>query len=68
MPLIDAADAEFDLAKREKMLQDVMEKMRDDVPAIFLFEQKEVNAYGKRVRGFKNPNRFMNFQEMTLAN
>ncbi|MBM3505011.1 MAG: hypothetical protein FJX65_14195 [Alphaproteobacteria bacterium] len=68
MPLADAADAEFDLAKREKLLHELMEKMRDDVPAIFLFEQKEVNAYGKRVRGFKNVNRFLNYHEMTLAN
>ena len=68
MPLVDAADAEFDLQKRDKMLHELMAKMRDDVPAIFLFEQQEVNAYAKRVRGFKNVNRTPNYHEVTLAN
>jgi peptide/nickel transport system substrate-binding protein len=68
MPLVDAADAEFDPAKREKILHELMAKMRDDAPALFLFEQQDLNAYGKRVRGFKNVNRIFNYHEMTLVN
>ena len=68
MPLINASDAEFDPARREKILQELMVKMTEDVPALFLFELQDINAYGRRVRGFKNINRVFNYHEVTLAN
>jgi len=68
MPLVEAADSEFDPAKREKILHELMAKMQADAPAIFLFEQQDLNAYGKRIRGFKNVNRVFNYHEMTLVN
>ncbi|MSO65831.1 MAG: ABC transporter substrate-binding protein [Alphaproteobacteria bacterium] len=68
MPLVDAADSEFDPAKREKILHNLMARLREDAPALFLFEQQDLNAYGKRVRGFKNVNRVLNYHEMTLEN
>ena len=45
-----------------------MVKMTEDVPALFLFELRDINAYGKRVGGFKNVNRVFNYHEVTLAN
>ena len=68
MPLIDAIDSEFDSDKRRAMLHDLMAKMRDDAPAIFLFEQQDLNGIGKRVKGFKNTTRIFNYHELTLAN
>ncbi|MSO64417.1 MAG: ABC transporter substrate-binding protein [Alphaproteobacteria bacterium] len=68
MPLIDQIDAGFDVEKRRKMLQQLMVEMREDAPALFLFEQRDLNAYGKRVRGFKNVNRIFSYHEMTRVN
>lgn len=68
MPLIEASDAEFDPAKREKILQELMVKMTEDVPALFLFELQDINAVGKRVRGFKNVNRVFTYHDVTLVN
>lgn len=68
MPLIDAADAEFDMDKRRELLHELAAKLREDAPAIFLFEQKELNAYSKRVRGFKNVNRIVRYENISFAN
>lgn len=68
MPLVDAIDSEFDSDKRKALLQDLMVQMREDAPAIFIFEQKDLNGLGKRVKGFRNVTRIFNYHEMTLAN
>ena len=68
MPLLDAIDAEFDVAKRRAMLHDLMARMREDAPALMLFEQVDFFGVGKRVRDFKSVNRIFNFHEITLAN
>ena len=68
MPLIDAADAEFDIDKRRGMLHELAAKLREDAPAIFIFEQQELNAYGARVKGFKNINRIVRYENISLAN
>ena len=68
MPLLDASDREFDVEKRRKILYELMEKMREDSPALMLFEQVDFFGVGKRVRGFQSVNRIFNFHEVTLAN
>ena len=68
MTLVEAADAEFDPAKRKVILSEMLVKLTEDAPAIFLFEQKDLNAYGTRVRGFRNINRNLNYHEITLVN
>lgn len=68
MPLIDAADSEFDVDKRRALLHELAAKLREDAPAIFIFEQKELNAYSKRVRGFKNVNRIVRYENISFAN
>ena len=68
MALVEAADSEFDPAKRKAILHEMLVKLTEDAPAIFIFEQKDLNAYGKRVRGFRNINRNLNYHEITLVN
>ena len=68
MPLIYAADAEFDMEKRRDMLYELAAKLREDAPAIFIFEQQELNAYGGRLRGFNNVNRIVRYERITFAN
>lgn len=68
MPLLDTLDAEFDVEKRRAMLNDLMAKMREDSPALMLFEQVDFTGVAKRVRGFQSVNRIFNFHEVTLAN
>ena len=68
MPLHDAADQEFELEKRRKILQQVMAMMREDAPVIFLFERVDLFGLAKRVLGFRSVNRNFQNHEMTLAN
>ena len=68
MPLHDAADQEFELEKRRKILQQVMAMMREDAPVIFLFERVDLFGLTKRVLGFRSVNRNFQNHEMTLAN
>ena len=66
--LLAAEPGGFDVEKRRKLLHRLATELREDASLIMLVELKDLNAYGKRVRGFKNVNRVFNYHEMTLAN
>jgi len=68
MPILDAVDGEFDVEKRRKLLHQVMAMMREDSPALMLFEQVDFTGVAKRVQGFKSVNRIFNFHELALSN
>lgn len=66
MPLADRIDAEFDVNRRKELLHQLMSELRDEAPVVYLFELKDFNAHSKRVKGFRNVNRKIQFHEMTL--
>ncbi len=68
MALHDAADVEFDVEKRRKILQELMAKMREDASVIFLYEQVDLVGLTRRVQGFRSVNRNFQYHEMSLAN
>jgi peptide/nickel transport system substrate-binding protein len=68
MPILDQVDAEFDANKRKAILQQIMAMMREDSPALMLFEQVDFVGLARRVQGFKSVNRIFNFHEMSLTN
>ena len=66
MKLVEEADAEFDVEKRRKMLNELMAKMRDDAPGLMLFDQVDFVGLAKRVQGFKAVNRQFNYHDVSL--
>lgn len=66
MPLIDAAAVEMDLKKREAILQQLMQKAHDDAISISLFNGRDIFGLSKRVKGFKNWNRNIYYEEITF--
>ncbi|MBM3505503.1 MAG: ABC transporter substrate-binding protein [Alphaproteobacteria bacterium] len=68
VPLLDAADSEFDAGKRKVLLGQIMAAMREDAPSIMLYELVDFVGLAKRVQGFRSTNRIYHYDEMTLAN
>ena len=68
MPLVEQVNTEFDSAKRKALLHQLMRWYHEEAPAIYLFDQVEMNGIAARVKNFKNINRAFNYHEMTLAN
>lgn len=52
-PFYDAADVEFDVEKRRRLLQDLAAKVRDLAPAIFLYEVTDISVISPEIRNFK---------------
>jgi len=66
-PMVEQARVEFDPAKRLELLQKLMVMVHDDAPVLFTVNQIDVVAVNKRVENFKMVNRFINYDEMTIA-
>lgn len=67
MPLIEAARTEFDAARREHLLQQIMQAYHDDPPAIYLFESVYLDGLHHRVGNYRPENGVINYHEITLA-
>ena len=66
---ITVSSREMDPAKREKMLQDIMARLHDDVvPAIWLTNHTTVVATNKTVKSFAVRPSGIAFEEIELAN
>lgn len=68
MPVIDAANQEFDTAKRAQLVAQVMRHYHDQAPAIFLHEVRLYDAVGPKVRNYNPVNMIVNYHEIDLAN
>jgi peptide/nickel transport system substrate-binding protein len=66
MPLIDAAQREFDEQKREALVRAVMRKYHDSAPMLYLFESVYFDGLSSRVRDYSPANRIINFDEIRL--
>lgn len=66
MELINAQATEMDRDKREKMLQELMVKAREDALSIPILLGKDIFGMSKRVKGFTNWNRILVYENMSL--
>jgi ABC-type transport system substrate-binding protein len=67
MPLIEAAQKEFDPARRLTMLKDLMRIYSEDPTMLYLYETTHFDGVNKRVRSFRPANRLINYHEIALA-
>jgi peptide/nickel transport system substrate-binding protein len=63
---LEAANSEFDPARREAMLEALARDYREAAPAIFILETVDVYAMHPRVRGFELANRVPVYEAIRL--
>jgi peptide/nickel transport system substrate-binding protein len=68
MDTINAAGGEFDLGKREKLLQQVMAYYHDNATALYMYERLQVDGMAKNVKNYQLVNRTINWHEIELTN
>jgi ABC-type transport system substrate-binding protein len=66
-PLIDAANAEFDPAARERKLQDLLARYHDLAPTLYLFAQSHIYAHAPTVAGLSFRHDQVAFENMALT-
>lgn len=66
MPLVKAAETEFDTAKRRKILSDLLAMNRDNASLIFVAEQTNNMAHAAKVKNFRNAAFILNHHEMRI--
>lgn len=64
LKLVNAAAVEFDAAKREKLLQELLKVNAENAPIIYLVEGTESMAYDPKLVGFKQVNLVINYHEL----
>ena len=66
-PLIDASNANLDPAGRERQLQQIMARLHDEAPTIFLVNLTTVIAFSPRVKDIVATRSGFRFERMTLT-
>ena len=67
LPKIKAAYAAVDPAEARRLVQEILGYEYDSPPGIFLWQQVEFDALGKRLRGYKPMGDAMNYADFNLA-
>lgn len=67
-PLIQAQANELDPDKRLKILQDLMRLANEEAMALYLFEGFDITGISKRVAGYKNWNKVIHYENMSITN
>ena len=65
--LIIKSNSEFDRDKRRAILHQIHEANRAAPPVIFLVEQIDLFGLSKKVKGFNQINRTINYHEITIS-
>jgi len=65
-PLLNASEVEMDRGKREAQLKELMKKSNEEALGLYLFDGVDITGVAKRVRGFKNWNRSLHYEAMSL--
>lgn len=65
-PLIRAQAVELDRGKRLAILQELMKKSNEEALALFLFDGFDITGVAKRVKGYKNWNKVIHYEAMTV--
>jgi peptide/nickel transport system substrate-binding protein len=66
MPLVKAQAEEFDVAKREALLQELLAKNAANAPIIFLTQGTESMAHSPKIKNFQQLNQVLNYEHMTI--
>jgi peptide/nickel transport system substrate-binding protein len=66
-PLFDASDVEFDVEKRRALLFDLAAKMRDDPPAIYLFEVTDISVVAPNIKDFEMKLRVPVYEKLDIT-
>lgn len=64
---MEEAGAAFDLGERERLTQALVRDVRDDAPAIWLFEEAPLDGIAARVRNYRAAYSFVNYEELELG-
>jgi peptide/nickel transport system substrate-binding protein len=67
LPLIRAAQAEFDLPKRIGLVRQLLRRLHDDPPMLYMHETVMFDGLHKRVRGYKPSNLIINYHQIDVA-
>jgi peptide/nickel transport system substrate-binding protein len=67
MPQIEAIQTEFDPARREDLLKEIMRAYHDDPPALYLFEAVYIDGVDRRVRNYSPVNGIINYEQIRLV-
>ena len=65
-PLIRDQAKEMDTAKRRAILQELMKRTNEEAIALFLFEGFDITGVSKRVKGYKNWNKVIHYENMSV--
>jgi peptide/nickel transport system substrate-binding protein len=65
-PTIKAANEEFDVAKRLEHLKRINRFYHENAPAIFLYEEVQVDAVKRRVQNYRPENRYIFWHDITV--
>jgi peptide/nickel transport system substrate-binding protein len=66
MPLIEAAEQEFDVDKRRTMLQELAAIHADNAPILFIAEMRDFIGVAPSLKNFKNVNRVFTYSVMVV--
>ncbi len=66
-PTIKMVNEEFDPAKRAAGLRKVAQYYHENAPAVWLFEQVELDAVAAKVKNYRNENWIISFTDMELT-
>ena len=64
--MIEAAEQEFDVDKRRKMLQELAAIHADNAPILFIAEMRDFIGVAGNLKNFKNVNRVFTYSTMTV--
>jgi peptide/nickel transport system substrate-binding protein len=67
LPLIRQAQVEFDLGKRTALVQQIIHRLDDDVPMLFMHETVMFDGLHKRVRNYKPSNLIINYHQIDVV-
>jgi len=65
-PLLAQSGAEMDRAKREVLLKQLMKQSHEEALGLFLFDGVDITGVAKRVKGFKNWNRAVLYEGISI--
>jgi peptide/nickel transport system substrate-binding protein len=65
-PTIDAANSEFDPAKRAKLMRQVVQHYHDEALISYMFERSTIDGLSPKVKNYQMFNRSINWHELEL--
>ena len=64
---IRAAQAEFNLPKRTNLVREIIHRLHDDPPTLYMHETVMFDGLHRRVRNYKPSNLIINYQDIDVA-